>query len=171
MELRLSCINPSIFTFDEWCHSWYMAKGMWYLTITSGLRVRKKCKNNGTEEMFIVTRTPTGPLTSFRRWSTNQPGMTLRPWDLLSTHWPLGDLNEISHISNFKANLVIDRWDISYEIALRWMSSAAPYWRLVNIGSGNGLLPSGNRPLPHEPMLTTFYVGIWQHWATMSWQL
>ena len=31
-------------------------------------------------------------------------------------------------------------------------------WQQVNIGSGNGLLPSGNKPLP-EPMLkTTFFV-------------
>ena len=28
-----------------------------------------------------------------------------------------------------------------------------PYWLLVNIGSGNGLVPSGNKPLP-EPVLT-----------------
>ena len=27
----------------------------------------------------------------------------------------------------------------------------------VNIGSGNGLVPSGNKPL-HEPMLTQIYV-------------
>ena len=29
--------------------------------------------------------------------------------------------------------------------------------RVVNIGSGNGLVPSGNKPLP-EPMLTYFHV-------------
>ena len=28
-----------------------------------------------------------------------------------------------------------------------------------NIGSGNGLVPSGNKPLP-EPMLTQIYVAI-----------
>ena len=47
------------------------------------------------------------------------------------------------------------------EIALRWM----PY-NLSNvkvyIGSGNGLVPSGNKPLP-EPMLTQIYVAIWCH--------
>ena len=32
----------------------------------------------------------------------------------------------------------------------------------VNIGSGNGLVPSGNKPLP-EPMLTQIYVAIWCH--------
>ena len=40
-------------------------------------------------------------------------------------------------------------------------------WRYVNIGSGNGLVPSGNKPLP-EPMLTQIYVVIWRHQATKS---
>ena len=35
------------------------------------------------------------------------------------------------------------------------------YWWQVNIGSGNGLVPSGNKPLP-EPMLTQIYVAIWR---------
>ena len=49
-----------------------------------------------------------------------------------------------------------------------------PYWiaqglidDLVNIGSGNGLVPSGYKPLP-ELMLIKFYYGIWCHLATMS---
>ena len=37
----------------------------------------------------------------------------------------------------------------------------------VSIGSGNGLVPSGNKPLA-EPMLTQIYVSIWRHRATMS---
>ena len=31
-----------------------------------------------------------------------------------------------------------------------------------NIGSGNDLVPSGNKALP-EPMLTQIYVTIWRH--------
>ena len=46
--------------------------------------------------------------------------------------------------------LVIDGWGISCEIAL---NVTGLYWWSVNIGSGNGLVPSGNKPLP-EPMLT-----------------
>ena len=42
-----------------------------------------------------------------------------------------------------------------------------PNWWLVNIGSGNGLVPSGNRPLP-QSMLTHFYVTIWYHQAARS---
>ena len=30
------------------------------------------------------------------------------------------------------------------------------------IGSGNGLVPSGNKPLP-EPMLTQIFIAIWRH--------
>ena len=33
------------------------------------------------------------------------------------------------------------------------VNATKPHWSLVNIGSGNGLVPSGNKPLP-EPMLT-----------------
>ena len=32
----------------------------------------------------------------------------------------------------------------------------------VNIGSGNGLVPSGNKPLP-EPVLTKISNAIWRH--------
>ena len=32
----------------------------------------------------------------------------------------------------------------------------------VSIGSGNGLVPSGNKPSP-EPMLTQIYVAILRH--------
>ena len=42
-----------------------------------------------------------------------------------------------------------------------------PHSWLVNIGSGNGLVPSGNNPLP-EPMLTQNLVTIWRQQATMS---
>ena len=52
----------------------------------------------------------------------------------------------------FKQILVIDGWGISCEVALIWMSLGLHWWS-VNIGSGNGLVPSGNKPLP-EPMLT-----------------
>ena len=38
---------------------------------------------------------------------------------------------------------------------------------LVNIGSGNGLVSSGNKPLP-EPVLTQIYVAKWRHLASMN---
>ena len=37
----------------------------------------------------------------------------------------------------------------------------------VNIGSCNGLLLSGNKPLP-DPMLTQIYGAIWRHRTTMD---
>ena len=46
-----------------------------------------------------------------------------------------------------------------YEIALRWMPRDLT---AVNIGSGNGLVQLGNKPLP-EPMLTQIYVAKWRH--------
>ena len=56
----------------------------------------------------------------------------------------------------FKQILVTDGWGISCEIVLKWMSLGLHWWS-VNIGSGNGLMPSGNKPLP-EPMLTQISV-------------
>ena len=40
-------------------------------------------------------------------------------------------------------------------------------WWLVNIGSGNGLVPSGNKPLP-EPMLTKYNDAIWHQKVAMN---
>ena len=48
--------------------------------------------------------------------------------------------------------LVIDDWGISCKIAVRWISLDIAD-DIFNIGSDNGLVPSGNKPLP-EPMLT-----------------
>ena len=42
------------------------------------------------------------------------------------------------------------------------MNATGPYWRWVNIGSGNGLVPSGNKPLP-KPMLTQFIDAYMRH--------
>ena len=49
-------------------------------------------------------------------------------------------------------------WGISYEITVKWM----PLDLTDYIGSGNGLVPSGDKPLP-EPMLTQIYVAKWRH--------
>ena len=66
------------------------------------------------------------------------------------THWPLEDLTIICEVS-FQT--------YSSEKWLRWllwncsqMTATEPQKRNVNIGSGNGLVPSGSKPLP-EPML------------------
>ena len=67
-------------------------------------------------------------------------------------------------------------WNSKHEIfkqidGLLWYCPNMKVTRLhrwsVNIGSGNGLVPSGNKPLP-EPMVTQICVAIWRHWATMS---
>ena len=42
------------------------------------------------------------------------------------------------------------------------LNAATPHWSLINIGSGNGLVPSGNKPLP-DPILTLIPVAIWRH--------
>ena len=46
------------------------------------------------------------------------------------------------------------------------MNVTRPYWWLVNIGLGNGSVPSGNKPLP-EPMLPLIYVVKWRNQASV----
>ena len=46
------------------------------------------------------------------------------------------------------------------------MDTVEPYWWWVIVGSGNGLEPLGNKPLP-EPILTQIYVAIWR-WVNSS---
>ena len=48
------------------------------------------------------------------------------------------------------------------------MNVLEPYWWIVNIVSGNGLVPSGNKPL-FEPMLIDIYIAAWRHQETLSW--
>ena len=77
------------------------------------------------------------------------------------THWPLGKFEwNFRHVI-FKQILVIDGWGISCKTAPIWMSLDFTD-ESVNIGGGNGLVPSGNKPLP-EPMLTQISVVIWDH--------
>ena len=53
----------------------------------------------------------------------------------------------------------------SCEIDVRWLPQKT--YGDVNIGSGNDLVPLGNKPLP-EPMLSQTYVITWRHWTEMS---
>ena len=48
------------------------------------------------------------------------------------------------------------------EAALRWMSLDRTDDRMINIGQGNGMVPSGNKSLP-ESRLTQIYLAIWLH--------
>ena len=81
------------------------------------------------------------------------------------THCPLG---QVTWISNVLLSNLFSLW-------IFWISSSesakGPGWWQVNIGSGNGLLPSGNTPLPAWGKLTQICVTIWHHKATMSWHL
>ena len=77
-----------------------------------------------------------------------------------------GEIWTQSQISKFRTH-----FNAKYLKYFLWnchqVKAKTPHWSLVNIGSGNGLVPSGNKPLP-EPMLTKIYVAIWCHKATMS---
>ena len=60
----------------------------------------------------------------------------------------------------FKQILVIDGWGVLWICPN--MNVTGLHWWSVNIGSGNGLVPSGNKPLP-EPTLSKIPVAVWRH--------
>ena len=65
------------------------------------------------------------------------------------THWhPQGPWMKFS-INNFQANF--SDWWLEY---LFWncIQMNGPYWWWVNVGSGNGLVPTGNKPLPNPDL-------------------
>ena len=62
----------------------------------------------------------------------------------------------------FKRIWVIDGWLRHLLWKYHDMNVTGLHWWSVNIGSGNGLVPSGNKPLP-EPLLTKICVAIWHH--------
>ena len=68
-----------------------------------------------------------------------------------STQWSLGN---VVVISKHMVLIMHFLWICSQ------MNAREHFWWQVNIGSGNGLVPSGNKPLP-EPMLTQICVAIW----------
>ena len=73
---------------------------------------------------------------------------------------PLGDLKQI-YICNFQADFN-DKWQM-YVLSNCWqINGTRPYWWNINIGSGNGLVPPGNKPL-FEAMMTQIHVAIWRH--------
>ena len=83
---------------------------------------------------------------------------------MLIAYWTIKAINSLDrgwldHII-FKLILVFVGWSNSSYIALRLMS--LDLTDKSNIGSGNGLVLPGNKPLP-EPMLTQIYVAIWHH--------
>ena len=81
------------------------------------------------------------------------------------THCPLEDMIIWSGISNFQTNIK-GRYLGHFLWNCPQVKATRPFWWLINIGSGNGLMPSGNKPLP-EPMLSLMSATIWRHWATM----
>ena len=86
-------------------------------------------------------------------------------------YYSLLGLSELTHcpLRDVEMNLKIRFSDSFYRI-VGWASDVKLFsgdWRrtLLMISqhwSGNGLVPSGNKPLP-EPMLTQIYVAIWRH--------
>ena len=84
------------------------------------------------------------------------------PWEL--TQWGRDKMDAVSQTTFSSAFYWMKIFG-----AFLWncpqMNAAGPYWwpvKPVNTGSGNGLMPSGNKPLS-QPMLTKFDHAVWHH--------
>ena len=75
--------------------------------------------------------------------------------DILLTHCPQRDMAVISNGYFLQYIVMIAVLCISSEIAPQVNTTGLHSWQ-VNIGSGNGLVPSGSKSLP-DPLLTKFY--------------
>ena len=75
------------------------------------------------------------------------------------THWTMEDVSLIK-----KCNIQ-NRWVDWYLVHFLWYcphgNATEPHWLYVNIGSGNGLVPSGDKPLS-ESILTRISL-TWHH--------
>ena len=60
-------------------------------------------------------------------------------------------------------SLILQNYHFNISGAVVAIECSQIWWK-VNIGSTNGLVPSGNKPL-HEPMVTRIYVAILLHRA------
>ena len=76
-------------------------------------------------------------------------------WGQQAIAWTNIDLHHRGPVA-FTPGQVYDKKQV-YKFAV---TSHIFQWQLVNIGSGSGLVLSGNEPLP-EPILTQIYVAIW----------
>ena len=76
------------------------------------------------------------------------------------THCPLGDLTVISNLCFLNSLHWLIPWGL--HLICSQLNTMEPHWCHVSIGSGDGLVPSGTKPLT-EWLLTQIYVAIWRH--------
>ena len=107
--LRIQLHHFSYDDCENMCSSFYYHHQIGSMTHLPLIRVRSW--NNGMYCMsfyFLIT--------AFLLWRPEHCRQTG------STHWPLGDLNDIFRFVIFNVILEVDGQGISYEIILRWMS-------------------------------------------------
>ena len=102
----------------------------------------------------------------FRDWTYSCYLLRMCNFQLLFLHIR-GSSARIPERFPYRAGLPSDWWLRHLLWNCPNMNVTGLHWWSVYIGSANGLVQSGNKPLP-EPMLTQISVAIWRHWATMS---
>ena len=127
-------------------------------------RVSSFCKHRNTKQGYFFR------VSSFCKHRNTKQGYDMVTTDM-KQHWHLGsNVKYCGAISTqcpwkifklFSRLILVDGWNISCKLALKWMSPALTD-RKVNIGLDNSLVLSGNMPLPVQ-MLTQIYDASWRH--------
>ena len=157
LELRLTCTNPSNYQTHIYKHQTYIFKHLCQPLFET--LIAADISQNGCQD---VTWSTLGPSAGTKLAIRGRQDLTKHCGTLL-THWALGDLTKVSDyiISKFQTH-----FNDKYLKYFLWncyqVNATTPHWSLVNIGSDNGLVPSGNKPLP-EPVVTQICVVIWRH--------
>ena len=110
----------------------------------------------------MVRRIHRSPVNSPHKWPVTRKMFPFDDVIMPLYSLTLGDLYALWGQVIFKLIIMIDGWGITCEIALSLMSVDLTDDKKVNIGSGNGLVPTGNKPLL-DPMLTQISVAILRH--------
>ena len=120
-----TCSNQSLWNISPVLSPKFLCNILFDLTV--GISIIRNNKNDNTDDGCLL-------------W-TNLWFNSLAP----------GDFNEIFISLIFKQILVINNWEPLWNCPQVIFNQ--PHWWSVNTGSGNGLVPSGNKPLP-ETRLT-----------------
>ena len=108
---------------------------------------------------------------TFKFW--NLVRLQLEIWWYIEVHLQFEKLHHVNSLGLGRCgcNLKSIIFKLIWRIDILWncpqVNATRLHWWLVSIGSCNGLVLSGNKPLP-EPVLTQIYVAIWNHWSTTS---
>ena len=97
---------------------------------------------------------------SYSEWLPDRYGMFLGTTTVMEIFDPW-EMRLLSWINNLQTHIK-DKYLQHFLENCPHVNTKSVHWWLVNIGSGNDLVPSGTKPLP-ELIVIQFFVAMWRH--------